>query len=452
MGHLSGSSAVLPRLAALCLLLASLVCGEAGPTADEIGLLQLMNRHRLDRGVGDNRIAELIRTRQMTVANPHVWQKQVKRAASGAPPLVMNPALMAAAQALLKGQTKPKDGVRFDAAPAMRTAGYAADGGGLAIFGSDASSCEAAYGQALWNVVGNRDGIDQIVAPEALRAQWREVGMAVGGSPAHPSVVIVLGPGTAKRHIGGMVYADADHDLRYDAGEGRAGVRVSCAGAGMVTGAGGVWWLAIDSDAAVEVAFDGLGFSARRALPAGPGNALVDWRLPDPGDMKAADRLIADAQKVAASTDIEKKRCPLAALLSGTRTAALDDARQAAIDGLVEPLREEFASLQTRTMAALGGEPAEFKAMLGLQQRIWNGAMPLWFKEAEAVFKLRQQVIKVLAMPEEQVAKPAAQVLRQVLEASSRTTDAAFLIQYQVWEEQLAALIPPAPSPAAVRK
>lgn len=445
------------RLVVFALLPALLAAGEAAapavdPSGEEMAVLMMANLHRVERIAGNNRIAHAIKAKTVTGSNA-VWGQNAPK--GQAPPLVLNPALVTAARALLKAGAKAPDKSIFDALPAMREAGYTGDKG-MAIFGADAPDLASAYAMSMLTSIGtkvvNNKTNDVIAALEALKPQWREVGIAVGMSKNRPSLVIVLSAGTAKRYVGGVAFADTNRNLAYDIGEGKAGVQVSCGSTTMTTGASGAWWLALDSEAEGSVTFNGGGFTASRPLAKGAANLTIDWRMPNPADLKTADKLIADAEKVAKNVDMEKKRVQLAALLAGMRMAALDDARQLQVTTLTEPLQGEFDLAMSKVMEALGEEPADFKKTLGDIQKVWKSAMPAWFKEAENLSKLRQQVNKVLAAPEEQQGKLARPVIQQVQKAKAATIDPKFLAQYTTWEEQLADVMPVETAPAPKKK
>lgn len=437
------------RLVVFALLPILLAAGEApAPSGEEAALLVLANGHRTYRAVIDNRIAELIRTKKVA-GNSRTWTRMGTK--GPAAPLVFNPALMEAARSLLKDGARPEAKKALDPLPAMRAAGYPGDKG-IAMFAGDAPDLFTAYGAALLNVIGTREQgnqtMDVYAGQEALKGEWREAGIAVASARGRISAVVILGPGSAKRHIGGFAFVDADRDLAYDAGEGKAGVTVTCGGASTTTGPGGAWWLALDGDGAAEVAFSDGASSARRAVTKGSGNLIIDWRMPVAADQKAADRLIADAEKVAKVPDLDAKRPQLAALLIGTRMAALDDERQQRAAALAEPLMGEYDLLMGKILAALGEEPADFRKTLTEAQKPWKTAMAPWFKEAENLSKLRQQVNKVLAAPEDQQGKLAPPVLKQVQKAKGETLDPKFLDQYSTWEDQLSDVIPAEAAPA----
>lgn len=410
------------------------------PTADEVEALQLLNYHRNERVRADNRITVAIKRKQVT-ADMSAWS----HATSGTtrqPPLVFNPALTAAARAVLKAGPKPVAKTPNDFAAAMKTAGYSPDKDGLTLIAVDCPSLTVAYAAAMVFPIGetmhNKTTPWPVFArSSALKGEWREAGVAVATAGGKTSLVMVLGLGTAKRYLGGTVYADANHNGEYDQGEGKGGITVSAGAATTTTGAGGAWWLALGKDDAVDVTFTGEGAKAVRPAPKGVANLGLDWRLPLPADLKEADKLIADADKVVKETDLDKKRRPLAALISGTRGLCLDDERQKHVDELVQPVRIEFEETIKNTLSAMSEDQAGWKKRTAELQKPWKGSLAAWFKEAEAVYKMRQQVNTVLAAPAGQQAKLAAPLQKPLAKALTETTDPAFIEQLRLWQEDI---------------
>ncbi len=431
------------RMLIVALMTLTLVGGEVAPVAgvdpsrDELALLLLLNQHRSTPSRSTMWVGELRKAKQVE-CDDRTWA--CFHQGGSAPPLVLNPILCAVARDLLKQDVKPPEKAIYDVLPAMRAAGYGNSAKAMTMFATDAPDIPLAYARTLVRIIRERDAggfpLATMAMEDVVLPDWREVGVAVGGKD-RLNAVIVLGQGTAKSHLGGAVYADADRDLVHDPGEGRAGITVSCGTVSMTTGASGAWWLAVN-DAAAEVSFAGGGFRTTRPV-AQAANAIIDWRLPDPADLKAADRLIGEATKAAKLGDVEKMRVPLAALLAGTRMSALDDARLQRIEELVAPIRGDFDSALDRIMAMLGDEPAEAKKKLADIQRAWKGAMPAWFKEADALIRMRQQVYAVLAAPEEQQAKLAQPVLRGLAKGQLDSTEPRFMAQYAQWQQQLPA-------------
>ncbi|MCK6490132.1 MAG: hypothetical protein L6R48_17740 [Planctomycetes bacterium] len=428
----------------LAALVAAFACAAEppadGPTADEVAALHLANSQRQDSQRADARISTMLK-RRLLPANISAWN-HIHAPPSKMAPLVFNPRLMTAARSLLRSGPRPVDKTPNDFAAAMKSVGYTPDARGCTLIGLDCRNLEVAYAAAILFPIAEKTVNQTTTWPvfaraEALRSEWREAGVAVATAGGKTSLVVILGTGSAKRYLGGTVYADANHNGDYDQGEGKGGITVSAGGATTTTGAGGAWWLALDKDEAVEVAFAGEGAKTVRPAPKGTANLGLDWRLPLPADLKEADKLIADADKVAKETDLDKKRRPLAALISGTRGLCLDDERQKHVDELVQPVRIEFEDTIKNTLSALSEDQAGWKKRTAELQKPWKGGLAGWFKEADAVYKMRQQVNTVLAAPAEQQAKLAAPLQKPLAKALTETTDPAFIEQLRLWQEDI---------------
>lgn len=433
-------------LLALPMLLAAADAKPVEPTADEASALALLNSHRADRAHNDNRMNETVRRKEV---NASLQWLGLKGGAAAQPPLVFSPALTAAARTLLAQGVKPVDKAPIDHAPVFAAAGYAPAKDGLIMVGLDQPSLYLAYATAFTNAVGEvkTTKATQIVyaGPNALKGTWREAGVAVGEAHGRVSLVYVLGAGSAKRYLGGTAYLDANRNGRCDPGEGKAGVTVTSGSTAMITGPGGSWWLALADDAAGEVAFSGSGFKSTRPFPKGTANLAIDWRIPNPADIKAAERLIADAEK-ATKGGPDAARKPQVVLLAETRLAALDDAHQQQVDSLVAPVRDEFESTVRRALAALAEEPAEYKKQVTEMQKPWKGALTTWFRELDGVRRLRESVNGALAAPAEQQPKRAAPLLKPLAKAIADCNDPSLLDQLETLQESLVAVLPPDPA------
>ena len=162
--------------------------------------------------------------------------------------------------------------------------------------------------------------------------------------------------------------------------------------------------------------------------------------MPLSADLKLADKLLADCAKLPA--DSEQQRKPLAALLSGTRMLALDAGRSQRIADLTKPIRSEYDAAVAKVLTLLGENADGFKKPFADLQRRWGGAMPAFFKDAEALAKLKRQVNAAIAAPPEQQGALAAPLRVQVAKAADTSTDPALLAQLDTMGEQLAALAP----------
>lgn len=431
----------------LVILLASLAAGDAsGPSADEAVVWTRINRHRGDPRVCSFDVSSQVQRGQVPVGerlNPDFhssdWSKGLSRS-KPQPMVCLNPQLSAAARELLK--TTPTRNQLIDPLPAMRAAGYAPADAGFALMALNAPSLEVAYIRALAriNEVSDVKGrrTYRFDGHRMLLPEWREVGVAVAVAKGGCSVAIVLGKGSAKRYLGGVVYADGNHDGILDPGEGKAGVQVRVGGGSTVTGPGGSWALALADDAACEVEFAGAGGTARRQ--AAKGSAVIDWRLPDAEDMQAADKLLA-AWTAETGKAPERIRKAQVALLLGTRVAILDDARQQQVDAAVGDVRSEYDDALRRLLGQLREEQAVYKGAVAAMVKSWEGALPAtWKGKLEALYALGKKVEAAQSGPVEQRAKVVAAVSEPLNKAIAQADDPIILRQLMTWREALAAV------------
>jgi hypothetical protein len=367
------------------------------------------------------------------------WGKGVTRAKTQ-PMVCLNPQLSAAARELLKTTLTRNQAI--DPLPAMRNAGYSPADAGFALMALNAPSLEVAYIRALAriNEVSEIKGrrTYRFDGHKMLLPEWREAGVAVTSAKGTWSVAIVLGKGSAKRYLGGVVYADGNHDGILDPGEGKAGVQVRAGGASTVTGPGGSWGLALADDSACEVEFSGAGGSARRQ--AEKGNALIDWRLPDAEDILAADKLLA-AWSAEAGKPPERQRKAQVALMLGTRVAILDDARQQKVDAAVGDVRTEYEDALRRLLGQLREEQAVYKGAVAAMVKSWEGALPsTWKGKLEALYALGKKVEAAQSGPPEQRPKAVASVTEPLNKAIAQADDPIILRQLMTWREALAAV------------
>lgn len=261
------------------------VTAPAGPSSEEVVVARLLDRHRADRQRGEQRIEDALRS-DGTTELQHEWHHQTGKVGA-LPALVFDPRLNHAARALLTAGTKPTPGQPTAIGDALAAVGYPASGTGevLALLASDAPTLDAAYVQACTQVVGsitntNKAGTHPVFAGMGLhRAIFRTVGAAVGGSAGHWSLVLILAPSSATKLAGGTIYADRNHNGRYDLGEGVAGAVVTVGATTLTTGAGGAWWA---TPAATDTTARCTTDDASADLPlGGDGGAAIDPVIAD---------------------------------------------------------------------------------------------------------------------------------------------------------------------------
>ena len=368
--------------------------GSAGtPSPTELAVLDWVNQYRLDP-----RSAEFVTSgvlqEQMDRKTPVVgivtfndWNSAVVR--SEAPhmkpkgvisPVVLNPALMAAARAILNSKVAWVDKSPLSFAEPFRVAGYTPTNKGLILLGRNASSVRIAFVQAITNVMGemmwgpanNQHLIPVFVGRHIGTAEWHEAGVAVDESGGKVSLVVVLGTGSAERYLGGTVFSDANHNGTYDAGEAKGGVKVSVGDLSTSSGPTGYWSLAVKATEPLDVVFSIDDLHGTRSIPSGPCSVLVNWRVPKAADLITVKKLISEAEKDATSTDEGKRRKALSALLAGARMIPLDDSLQRQVDQLTQPIREDYDELIRKVLNSLGEDPQGFKRRMNELKLPWK--------------------------------------------------------------------------------
>lgn len=436
------------RWLALLLLLAALRAEEAlpPPTQDEAALLGFANAHRSQRWQYDPVIVRLLPkpmpdgTSVLGYCKSYFKPKQ---------PLVHNPRLAAAARALLASGADMPEGALPDAAAARF--GYPAGAKTAATIVRGAASIEAAYAGSLQFWCGTNSNRKVISFQTVLITTWQEVGIAIARGAKGIDAVMVYGMGGAPRVAGGVVYADANRDLDYDAAEGVAGIVVTCGGASMATGPGGVWWMTLPDAAAGAVAFETAGMKASRAFAEGKDNVSISWRVPPPDELKQLDAAIAAAKAAAAARKPDNDDWPAAMVDLHMRTLLpdLDSGRQEQIAALVQPLADEFDSMRRRYLGMLDGDAKAFGQQLAKDRPRYPGTAARWFKELQTMAALRRQVVAA-CMPAE-AGKTGPALWDELDKAKAASCDPVFRRQYENWEQQLGER-PAGPPPKAPKR
>lgn len=442
-----------PALLALACLTAPLATAErkeahsdADPGAEAVHLLTFINFHRSDRIRGDNRVTIALQRKQVE-GSLHEWSVASRGTGPSLPPLVFNPALNDAAAKLLATGARATPGQRSDPIASLTVVGYPAPEQGVILLGSECETPEASFYSALLAVIGSieRKGtpsLPLLARTDLLKEGPREVGIATASAKGRATVAIVMGGGSATRHLGGIVYQDINRNDAYDPGEGRGGVAITIGSASTLSQPSGAWWLPIDHQNAGEVRFSSEGTTAVRPFAKGVTTVAIDWQVPIPADLKAADRLLAAAEKATKEKDgnLDKQRGPLVELLVGTRMACLDDERQKRIADLVSPIRSEFQDTLSGVLSAMGEDPATFRKRMSELQKPWKGAIPAWFREAQGLYAVRQKVQAAKAAASAQQKQQAGQAAAAIQQAMKGSRDPAFLEQLRLWQDDMEAL------------
>jgi len=427
------------------LLLATLSAADAlpPPTQDEAALLGFANAHRSQRWQYDPVIVKLLPKNMPDGTSVLGYCKSYFKPMRQ---LVHSPPLAAAARALLASGANMPEGALPDAAAAQ--SGYPAGAKTAATIVRGAASIEAAYAGSLQFWCGTNSGRKVISFQTVLTTPWQEAGVAISRGAKGIDAVVVYGMGGAARVAGGAVYADANRDLAYDAAEGVVGVVVTCGGASMTTGPGGVWWMTLPDAGAGSVTFATAGIKATRTIEAGNDSGIF-WRVPPADELKQVDTAIAAAKSAAAGRKPDSDNWPAAMVDLHMRILFLDldSARQEQVATLIQPLADEFDSMRRRYLADLDGDAKAFSQRLNKDRTRYPGTASRWFKELQTMAALRRQVVAAGAATEPGKIPPA--LWEELAKARAASCDPVFRRQYEGWEQQLGpppAAAPPKPS------
>jgi len=432
----------IPLLLLFATCLAAADTSKIVPSGEEVAILERLNEHRAGWVEGDARITEAVRVKELQPAwDDGKWGPCVAGAGQS-PPLVFNPTLIAIARSLLEQHATQTDGTRYDAGPIMKSASYAPDKPNLAMFAYDQPSLSMAYETAMTNIIAmvpsyNNTTRPQAISSEALKADYREAGVAVDTDRGKTSMVIVLGAGLAKRYLGGIIYVDANRDHRYGLEEGKAGVVVTSGLSTATTSSSGAWWLSLDSTDETTVTFKSGDQTLSTTVPKGPGNMAFNWRIPPKNDLKDADRLIAEAEKAVAGTDDDRTRVALVKLLVGTRMKILDDDRLKHIATLADPVQSDFDSTLQAIEGSLSDDPDDIMKIFKDQKNQWKNAINSWFKSAENLAETHQMVVEYLSATADQQPHLKDNVIETLKDALTQPGDPSFLEQYINWLGQV---------------
>ncbi len=428
---------------------------SSSPTGDEVTIYQRLNSHRADRMRGDERLRAELGRQQVTILSL-AWTRSFFKPGN-VPGLVFNPLLNQAAHEVMTAGAKPLVEQPNEVTGVLAKVGYKQTAETILLLAVDAASPQAAYDLAMAQIIGESSSPDKkatwpkYASPEIHRPGLREVGIAMSGGKDHWTLVMILGSGSAKRHAGGTVYSDTNHNGMYDLDEGVSGAQVTVAGTTMTTGPGGGWWASLPTTDEVEVSFAKDAAKSSIKLDKGDKNVIADWRMPLATDLKIADKLLVDCDKLPLAGDLDKRRKPLAALLVGTRCLALDSERQKRIETLVAPVMSEYLAAVSTMVSLLSEEPDVFRKKFAELNKLWAGAMPTWFKDADSLYKLKQQVLAVLAATAEHREKSLKPTLKLVEKAKETSVDPAFYDQLNNMQTQLESVEPIAPPTAKTK-
>ena len=455
-------------IAVCCLLLPSLLSAVQAPpvakstpgqpTEAEVTALGLLNLYRMKTREAEYIIDGILQEHEQRKVYlfprdmGSQWVVARKKPEGLISPVVINPALMTVARTLLSQKVKWVNKQPVPFAEPFRTAGYTPDTKGLILIGSECTSLRVAFVQSLVNIVGEGMAnkgtktetlIRVFAGRESLQAPWREAGVAVEESGGKCSLVIVLGTGAAMRYVGGITYADANHNGVCDPGEAKAGVKITAGDLSATSGPAGAWWIPLTKTDEMDIVFTVDGLTGTRKIPLAAASEIIDWRVPNAADMKNADKLLADNDKAAKDKDEEKRRKALAAVLAGTRMAILDDDHQHKVDAFIQPIREDYDELLRKALSTMGEDEATYKKRMNEYKLPWKGCFTAWFKEIDSLYQLRQQVSDLSLAKSDKRTAAIPGLTATLAKAIATSTDPVLQEQFQTVKLNLDNLPPP---------
>lgn len=395
----------------LPLLLAALQDGvyqtlDPEPTAEEVMVLELINRFRADPK-GE---AERVLSAGAEIPNGvdrGMFVKEME-ALKPTPPLVFNLKLLEAARKhshymilnLLTHSENPQAKGFTGIRPWDRTAkaGYPGQTVGENCYRDAGSVLESHVGYVIdWGSDdgGARGGMQSRRGHRSNMhsAEFREIGAASLPHGGKVSVTHDLadrrGPA---RLAGGVVFHDLNANGRYDPGEGRGGITISTpdGSASTTTWASGAYALELKNADAVTLKAVAGTASSERAFEAGSANLKFDWIIPNEALVKAVEKLLADAEKIEETPENERQRfAARVALYQGTRgipLQTLDEETQKRAAALLEGMAEKVEPPLEAVRAAIkkGDLKLVDKAIAEAKKTLRATPLEEWLADADA--------------------------------------------------------------------
>ncbi|XAL98918.1 CAP domain-containing protein [Phycisphaeraceae bacterium D3-23] len=238
-------------------------------------------------------------------------------------------------------------------------------------------------------------------------------------------------PRERRRCVGGVVYADANGNGRFDAGEGRGGVElVGDDGSVATSWDSGAYTLVLIGNDATRVTAtgpDGL-LCMRFEVAAGVENVQRDWIVPVRVDRDAVARAV-EACDAAAAGNEDLQRRARAALWATAEQYAVPEDLAARVEALTQGLGDEVAASRRRVLDALldsGDDADAVRGVIDAERRAFaRTALADWYVQAEAVRRVWVAAARLSADLEPE-ADPARRrrALRSLYRQLERVTDA----------------------------
>ncbi|MFW5698698.1 MAG: CAP domain-containing protein [Planctomycetota bacterium] len=382
------------------------------PTPAEVEILLLMNRFRADPHGEADRVLALRDEMWHPEVDWEMFKREMLELQPG-PPLVFDLAALDAARkhswymihnGLGHGEIADKEGYTGASfSDRMKAAGFTGSPRAENCYRDARDPAHSSWGFIVDFGKGGEGGMQpgRGHRMNMISSKSNVVGPAAVEHGEHISVTHNFGKRNG-RFAGGVVYLDRNRNGAYDAGEGKADVRIATAdgSASCRTWSSGAYTLELPGTGPVTLVAE-LGESRfQQQYPAGEDNVLFDWSVPQAADLARADALLDAVPEAGDSRrDQQRRFAALVDLAVAAEGLCLDPERQQRVTGLVAEVEPAISTAQDQVdeLIAAGDLDALDDALDEHIKTFRRTALAPWFEEAEAFARAKTMVDNALS-------------------------------------------------------
>ncbi|TVR44783.1 MAG: CAP domain-containing protein [Planctomycetota bacterium] len=384
------------------------------PTAEEVAIVELMNRFRADPVTEGQLILDATDLpsyfwRQSNlVVDKQMYLEEVQ-ALNPAPPLVFDLDALKAARLhshymiINDHQSHQQDPGRSgftgrSFSDRLKAAGFSGSPGGENIFRNAGNAWQSHAAFIIDFGPGGPGGMQNGRGHRMnmINPRFNVIGASAVEHGGRFAVTHKLGRSNG-RFIGGVIYSDRNGNGFFDPGEERAGALIRSSDGRSETrswaSGGYVLRLPNNSSGAVQITVGEV--TTTVIIPAGENNVHFSWAVPAEAELAAADRLIREVEAIPDDARNQaRRRRALISLLIGSQRLQLDHGRQERVQALTAEIASELATDQKRYLAAVAaGDRRELATVQRESSSTWRGSEAMaWFDEAALYARAAQGV------------------------------------------------------------